>query len=115
MLEIQEHWDAARDAINKSANKQAYHYDKRRALPKFKIGDEVLINPHSLKLLESKGEAKKLVQQYIGPFEITEVISPTAYRLRLPDTYPMHNMVNLEHLTKYSRSPDSNRTTLPNP
>lgn len=113
--DIRDHRDAARDAITKSADKQAYQYDKRRNMPRFKVGDEVLINPHSLELLESKGEAKKLVQRYIGPFEVTEIISPTSYRLRLPDTYPMHNVVNLEHLTKYTRSPDTDRTLLPNP
>lgn len=113
--EINEHREAARDALIKSADKQAYQYDKKRSLPKFKVGDEVLINPHSLELLESKGEAKKLVQRYIGPFEITGIVSPTSYRLRLPDTYPMHNVVNLEHLTKYTRSHDPSRTILPNP
>lgn len=113
--DLKSHWDAARNAIKKSADKQAYHYDKKRSLPKFKVGKEVLINPHSLELLESKGKAVKLVQRYLGPFEVTEVISPTSYCLRLPDTYPMHNVVNLEHLTKYNRSPDSDRQFLSNP
>ena len=55
------------------------------------------------------------MQRKIGPFEITEVLSPTTYRLQLPDTYPMHNMVNLQHLTKYHRSPDDSRPRLTNP
>ena len=83
--------------------------------PQLEVGDEVLINPHSLELVETKGKGRKLVQRKIGPFEITEVISPTAYRLRLPDTYPMHNVMNIQHITKYHRSPDQQRPRLPNP
>lgn len=64
-------------------------------------GNEVLINPHSLKLVDVKGKSCKLVQRKIGPFEVMEVLSPTTYRLRLPDTYPMHPVVNIQHLTKY--------------
>ena len=44
-----------------------------------------------------------------------EVLSPTTYRLRLPDTYPMHPVVNIQHLTKYHRSPDNTRNILENP
>lgn len=65
--------------------------------------------------METKGKGRKLVQQKIGPFEVTEVISPTAYRLRLPDTYPVHNVVNIQDLAKYHRSPDLLRPWLANP
>jgi Chromo (CHRromatin Organisation MOdifier) domain len=109
------HRESARDAIQRSADKQAYQYDKGRRPPKLDVGDEVLINPHSLELVDVKGKSRKLVQRKIGPFEITEIISPTAYRLRLPDTYPMHNVVNIQHLTKYHRSKDDSRPNLANP
>ena len=82
-------------------DKQAYYYDRGRCQPNLKEGDEVLINPHSLELVDVKGKSRKLVQRKIGPFEIMEVLSPTTYRLRLPDTYPMHLVVNIQHLTKY--------------
>ena len=44
-----------------------------------------------------------------------EVLSPTTYRLQLPDTYLMHLVVNIQHLTKYHRSPDKTRNILENP
>jgi hypothetical protein len=113
--ELKAHREAARDAIRKSVDKQAYQYDKGRCAPTLKVGDEVLINPHSLELVDVKGRSRKLIQHKIGPFEITEVINPTAYRLRLPDTYPMHNVVNIQHLAKYHRSYDNSRPTLANP
>ena len=81
----------------------------------FQPGDKVLINPHSLELVDVKGNGRKLMQRRMGPFEVTEVISPTAYRIRLPDTLPMHNVVNIEHLTRYRRSSRTDRPVLLNP
>ena len=115
LLELVTHREAARDAIKRSTDRQAFQYDKGRKPPQLEVGDEVLINPHSLELVETKSKGRKLIQRKIGPFEITEVISPTAYRLRLPDTYPMHNVVNIQHLAKYHRSPDQQRPRLINP
>ena len=115
LLELAAHREAARDAIKRSTDRQAFQFDKGRKPPQLEVGDEVLINPHSLELVEAKGKGRKLVQRKIGPFEITQVVGPTAYRLRLPDTYPMHNVVNIQHLTKYHRSTDLQRPRLANP
>jgi hypothetical protein len=115
LRKLQAHRDAAKDAIQRSLDKQAYYYDQGRCLLKLEVGDEVLLNPHSLELVDVKGKSCKLVQRKIGPFEITEVLGPMTYHLRLPDTYPMHNVVNIQHLTKYHRSPDKTRPFLVNP
>ena len=103
------------DALKHSLDKQAYYYDWGRHQPNLKEGNKVLINPHSLELVDVKGKSHKLVQRKIGSFKIMEVLSPTTYRLRLPDTYPMHPVVNIQHLTKYHHSPDKTRNVLENP
>ena len=113
--ELSSHRDAARDTIKRSADQQAYQFDKGQRAPTLVMGDKVLINLHSLELVNKAGQSCKLMQRKIGPFEITEVISPTAYRLRLPDTYKGHNVLNLQHLTKYHRSPNELRPRLANP
>jgi hypothetical protein len=93
--ELIAHRDAARDALQRNADKQAFQFDKGRRSLSLSVGDEVLINPHTLELVDIKGRSRKLMQRKIGPFEIIDVISPTAYKIRLPDTYPMHNVVNI--------------------
>jgi hypothetical protein len=113
--ELNAHRKIARDAIKHSADRQAYQFDKGRKAPNLKVGDEVLINPHSLELIRERGLSRKLMQRKTGPFEIIEVIGPAAYKLRLPDIYKGHNVFNLQHLTKYHRSEDATRPKLSNP
>ncbi|KIY60703.1 hypothetical protein CYLTODRAFT_322624, partial [Cylindrobasidium torrendii FP15055 ss-10] len=81
---------AARDAVVHAQELQARAYNKgRKPVRVLEPGDQVLINPHSLELVESKGTGKKLVQRYLGPFEVMERINPMVYRLRLPKEFPM--------------------------
>jgi hypothetical protein len=99
---VEKHRKAARDAVVLAQERQARAYNKgRRAVERIEEGDYVLVNPHSLELVDVQGTGKKLVQRTIGPFEVMEKINPVVYRLRLPDTYKMHPVFNLEHLRKY--------------
>ena len=113
-LEI--HRTFAKDAIALAQDRQAKAHDKkRRPIQEMEIGDYALVNPHSLELVDVQGTGKKLVQRMIGPFEVVEKINPQVYRLRLPDTYSMHPVFNIEHLKKYIHSPTTlgERTELP--
>ncbi|KAF7342678.1 Integrase catalytic domain-containing protein [Mycena sanguinolenta] len=113
---VEMHRAAARDAVVLAQERQAKAYNKgRRSVDKIEEGDFVLVNPHLLELVDVQGTGKKLVQRTIGPFEVLEKINPVVYRLRLPDTYPMHPVVNLEHLRKYhtSKPEFGERTKLP--
>lgn len=100
--------NAAKRALVLAQEKQAKAFNKgRRLVPDIKVGDLVLVNPHTLKLVDVKGTGKKLVQRALGPFEVMEIINPMVYRLRLPKSYPMHPVFNIQHLKKYYPSPES--------
>ena len=114
--ELEFHRAAARDALVLAQERQATAYNKgRRPVEALQKGDLVLINPHTLKLVDVKGTGRKLVQRTIGPFEVLEQINPQVYRLKLPPNYPMHPVFNIEHLKKYHPSPTrfEERETLP--
>ena len=68
---------------------QARLYNHQRWLEEMEIGDEVLINPHTLDLdlVDVKGMGRKLLQQRISPFTIMEKISPVVYWVHLPAEY----------------------------
>lgn len=89
LSQLRMHRESARDAIAKAQAKQAQSYNKGRRLAEFEVGSLVLVNPHSLEWVESKGEGAKLVQRWIGPFEVMEQINPKVYRLRMSDQYSM--------------------------
>jgi hypothetical protein len=96
------HRENTRLAIAKAQTEQAKFFNRgRKEVPAFKVGSEVLVNPHSLEWLESKGEGAKLVQRWIGPFEVLQQINPKTYRLRLDDRYPGFPVFSYDHLKPY--------------
>jgi hypothetical protein len=106
LQKLEMHRESARNAIARAQEEQAKYYNRgRREVPEFKIGSQVLINPHSLEWVESKGEGAKLVQRWIRPFEVLQKINERTYRLRLDDRYPGFPVFNLDHLKPYKESP----------
>jgi hypothetical protein len=59
------------------------------------------VNPHSLEWLESKDKGVKLVQRWIGPFQVMERINKNTYRLRMGSQYTDVLIFNIEHLRPY--------------
>jgi hypothetical protein len=101
----------ARESLQFAHVTQRRNYNKGRLTFEFDSGDLVLLNPHSLNLLHAEsGRGKKLLMKYDRPFEITQKISPTTYRLRLPASYGIHPVLNLVHLEPYTPSDPSFRS-----
>lgn len=104
--EFDAHRQAARDSIALAQHMQAQAYNSRRRELVFEPGQLVLIKPKSLELVEAKGEGLKLVQRAVGPFPVQERVSDATYRIDLPDTFPMSNVIHIDHLHKYEASPE---------
>ena len=114
LAHLQMHRESARRAIAHAQHHQARGYNKGRKALQFKEGDKVLVNPHSLDWIESKGEGAKLTTRWIGPFEVMQKINPNVYRLRMGDNYPGSPVINIQHLKKYETDTTyQNRTSLP--
>lgn len=65
--------EQARDALVLAQQRQVKAFNKnRRPVEEIIPGDLVLVNPHTLKLVEVEGTGRKLVQRMIGPFEVME-------------------------------------------
>jgi hypothetical protein len=106
----------AKDALVFAQARQQRQYNAGRLSYEFEPGDLVLLNPHSLRLLENeRGLGKKLLKRYDGPFEVLEKLSPITYRLKLPSSYRIHPVINIAHLEPYHQSPKrlGPRTSLP--
>ena len=65
------------------------------AYKKFEVGDKVWLDARNLHLKMTR----KLTPRRLGPFEIIEEISPVVYKLRLPETWRVHNVFHASLLT----------------
>ena len=107
------HRDSARRSIAAAQDRQATQYNKSwRPVPEFKKGSQVLVNPHSLEWVDSKGAGSKLKQRWIGPFEVVQRINPKVYRLRMSDRYPGLPVFNIEHHGQPASAPSSGNPSL---
>ena len=74
---------------------------KERIMTRFtpwKMGDKVWLEGRNLHL---HYPTKKLAPRREGPFEISHVISPLAYRLQLPPTWKIHDVFHASLLSTY--------------
>ena len=107
----------AKDALKLAQAYQERYYNEGRLMQEFEVGDYVLLNLHSLRLLRNlKGRGRKFAPRFEGPYEIISKISLLAYRLRLPASYQGHPVINIAHLEPYHfpTDPDHNRPKMRN-
>jgi len=71
----------------------------RKETEDWKKGDRVLLSTKDLVFKERP--ARKLVDRYIGPYTIEEVISTNAVKLRLPTSIRIHPVVNVSRIVRY--------------
>ena len=95
--------DSRKEAL--AAHEKAQRTMKEWISSKFclwKSGDKVWIEGRNLKLYYS---SKKLASKREGPFEIIQVISPVAYKLRLPSTWKIYDIFHASLLLSYRETP----------
>jgi len=71
----------------------------RREIEEWKKGDRVLLSTKDLVFKERP--VRKLTERYIGLYEIEEVVSPNAVKLRLPTSMRIHLVVNVSQIVQY--------------
>ncbi len=89
------HTDAIR-VLNKVANQ------KGPPPSQFHIKEQVWLDASHLKLPHQKA---KLTPKHLGPFKITQEISPVAYRLELPISWRIHDVFHASLLAPYHETP----------
>jgi hypothetical protein len=96
------------------ANKTAEGYANRsRRNFKFGLGDGVLLSTKYFIPEAFRDRKRKLAAKFAGHYEKIEVISPVAYRLRLPIGTKDHDVFHSSMLKPYHGDAKTERTTLP--
>ncbi|MCO5556472.1 hypothetical protein L7F22_010021 [Adiantum nelumboides] len=83
-----------RETLQKSQERQKKATDRHRRDSKLKENDWVLLRFDKARLRQKKGK-EELSMRYYGPFQITEQINDISFRLRLPDTWKIHNVFHV--------------------
>jgi hypothetical protein len=91
----------AKAAMDAAQQRQKVYADARRRDVDFEVGQQVLLSTTNIKP-KFKGSAK-LLPKWIGPYKVTEVINPVAYRLDLPDTLKLHSVFHASLLKPYKQ------------
>ncbi|GAB4814481.1 hypothetical protein N2152v2_001527 [Parachlorella kessleri] len=84
----------AKELLQQAQQRQQYYADQQRKQHTFSVGDKVWLSTENLRI---PGHSK-LDAKWTGPFPVTEVVSPTALRLELPDTMKIHDVINASRL-----------------
>ena len=110
------HWiagalDRRKKALEAARERRTKYADTRRTPPPaYKVGDAVMLSTAHLKL---KRPSRKLDHKFIGPFQIQQLISPTAVRLTLPHkwkTHPKFHVGEVEPFVQGNRPVDYKQT-----
>ncbi|MCO5581869.1 hypothetical protein L7F22_035758 [Adiantum nelumboides] len=90
--------------LKKSQERQKKTANRHRQDLKLKENDWVLLRFEKARLRKKKGKERlfpNLSMRYYGPFQITERINDVSFRLRLPDTWKIHNAFHVSLLKPF--------------
>jgi hypothetical protein len=92
--------------LKAAQSRQKSYANIRRRLIQFQIGDLVYLRVSPTRGIQRFGVKGKLAPRYVGPFEITEICGPVAYRLQLPPQLAaIHDAFQVSQLRKCIKTP----------
>jgi len=97
MKKVQEEAEAA---LRKTQEEIKRYADRgRKETEEWKKGDQVLLSTKDLVFKERP--SKKLMEKYMGPYAIEEIVSSNAVKLQLPSSMRIHPVVNVSRIVRY--------------
>jgi transposase InsO family protein len=96
----------AREAMSKAQEQQTKYADQHRRDATYQVGDWVLLSSANITAdFEKNRPTRKLAPRFIGPFQISEIISPVNYKLDLQGQLDIHPVFHVSLLKPYKRNP----------
>jgi len=92
--------EKAEAALKKTQEEMKRYADRsRKEMEKWKKGDRVSLSTKDLVFKERP--VRKLIERYIGPYTIEEMVLTNAVKLQLPSSMRIHPVVNISQIVWY--------------
>jgi len=92
--------EEAEAALKKTQEEMKRYADRsRKETEKWEKGDWMLLSTEDLVFKERP--TKKLMERYVGPYTIEEVVSSNMVKLQLPSSMRIHPVVNISQIVQY--------------
>jgi len=92
--------EEAEATLRKTQEEMKKYMDRgRKETEVWKKGDRVLLSTKDLVFKERP--SKKLMERFVGPYAIEEVVSSNVVKLRLPSSMRIHPVVNVSWIVRY--------------
>ena len=93
----------AQTNLERAQRRMATVVNRTRRSEQYKIGDEVVLSTANLRSYYPHLPTK-LRARWVGPFGISRVVSPVAYKVDLPPGWQIHPIFHIDRLKRYIRS-----------
>jgi len=113
MKEIQEE---AKATLGKAqADMKKYADRKRSDVEEYKVGDLVMLSTKDLKYQMIRRRTEKLMERFVGPYKVKEIVSLNMVRLQLPSTVKIYLLVNISRIRRYIGQVEGQKKEQPAP
>ena len=99
MKEIQEE---AKAVLRKAQEDMRKYTDRKRLdADKYKVGDLVMLSTKDLKYQMVRRRTEKLMERFVSPYKVKEIVLLNIVKLELPSTVKIHLVVNISRIRRY--------------
>ncbi|KAJ9517116.1 hypothetical protein QJQ45_009020 [Haematococcus lacustris] len=101
---MKDNLEKAKLTLDAARKRQKAYYDlMHRDENEIVVGSEVLLRTKHLKF-KNPG-SPKLLPLYIGPFQVTHKVNDVAFRIKLPETFKIHDVFHVSKLKPFLAGP----------
>jgi len=99
MKEVHEEAEAV---LKKSQEEMRKYADRKRSnVEEYRVGDWVLLSTKDLKYQMKERQSEKLMERFVGPYQVKRIILTNTIELDLPSTVKIHPVVNISRVCRY--------------
>ena len=100
--EIKDRHEEAKAAMVRSQEEMKKQADRnRKKAEEYRVGDKVLISTKNFPMELMKRAMKMIIEKYIGPYVVKNIISENTVELKLPVSLRIYPVVNVRRIVKY--------------